>query len=174
MRHRKTVTWLVLGTCTMFGFAFALVPLYNRMCQALGINGKPSMLVKNYDESHARIDRKREITVEFVATQRPSLPWAFHPNVQRLKVHPGQIAKLSFYAENQSDHSMTVQAIPSVIPGLAAKYIKKTECFCFAKQSLDAHEAMNMPVLFYVEPELPKQFKTITLSYTLFDVTHKN
>lgn len=174
MRHRKTVTWLVLGTCAMFGFAFALVPLYNRMCQALGINGKPSMLVKNYDESHARIDREREITVEFVATQRPSLPWAFHPNVQRLKVHPGQIAKLSFYAENQSDHSMTVQAIPSVIPGLAAKYIKKTECFCFAKQSLDAHEAMNMPVLFYVEPELPKEFKTITLSYTLFDVTNRN
>lgn len=169
----KLLVGLVLLTVGMFGFAFALVPLYNRMCQALGINGKTSMLVQNYDEKHALVDKDRTVLVQFVATQNSSLPWKFYPEVKQIKVHPGAVAKLSFYAENSTPEQMTVQAIPSVTPGLAAKYIKKTECFCFARQTLAGHEAMHMPLLFFLDTDLPKSIHTITLSYTLFDVTGK-
>jgi cytochrome c oxidase assembly protein subunit 11 len=172
-RHKKLVMWLTLCTVSMFGFGFALVPIYNSMCQALGINGKPSMLVLNYDEKHALVDKNRTILVQFVANQRASLSWKFYPEVQQVQVHPGEVAKLSFYAENETNHEMTVQAIPSVTPGIAAKYIKKTECFCFARQTLDGHEAMHMPLLFHLDPDLPESVRTITLSYTLFDVTDK-
>jgi cytochrome c oxidase assembly protein subunit 11 len=172
-RQQKVVVSLVLLTLCMFGFAFALVPMYNKMCQALGINGKPSMLVQNYDEKHALVEKDRTILVQFIATQNPSLPWTFQPEIKQIEVHPGAVAKLSFYAENRTSQQMTVQAIPSVTPGLAAKYIKKTECFCFARQTLDGHEAMHMPLLFFLDTDLPKSIHTITLSYTLFDVTDK-
>ena len=172
-RHTKLVMWLTLGTMGMFGFGFALVPIYNKMCQALGINGKPSMLAINYDEKNAFVDKQRTVVVQFVANQNASLLWKFYPEVKQVQVHPGAVAKLSFYAENETNHEMTVQAIPSVTPGIAAKYIKKTECFCFARQTLDGHEAMHMPLLFHLDPELPEEVHTITLSYTLFDVTDK-
>jgi len=93
--------------------------------------------------------------------------------IKKIKIHPGEVAKLAFYAENQSDHRMTVQAIPSVTPGIAAKYVKKTECFCFTQQTLNAHEGMNMPLLFHLDRDLPSTVKTLTLSYTLFDVTDR-
>lgn len=169
--HRKLVLGLLLITCSMFGFGFALVPIYNKMCSALGINGKPSMLAQNYDIAHAVIQKDRTVLVEFVATHNPSLPWQFYPETKRIRVHPGEISKLTFYAENQTNRSMTVQAVPSVTPGLAAKYVKKTECFCFTKQTLNGHEAMHMPLLFHLEPDLPSSVHTMTLSYTLFDVT---
>ena len=115
----------------------------------------------------------REVVVEFVATNHGGVPWEFYPRVAKLKVHPGAITRLAFYAENKSDHSMTVQAIPSVTPGIAAKYLKKTECFCFTRQTLNAHEAMDMPLLFHLDNDLPINIKTITLAYTLFDVSAK-
>lgn len=170
-KHTKLVVLLTLAAFAMFGFGFALVPIYNRMCQALGINGKPSMLAENYDEKRAGVDTSRSILVQFIATQNPSLPWLFYPEVKQIRVNPGKVSRLSFYAENQSDHGMTVQAIPSVTPGLAAKYIKKTECFCFSKQTLKPHEVMHMPVLFHVDVGIPASVRTLTLSYTLFDVT---
>lgn len=89
-------------------------------------------------------------------------------------MHPGEIVKLAFYAENKTDYTMTVQAIPSVTPGIAAKYLKKTECFCFTQQTLNGHEAMNMPLLFHLDTDLPKNVNTVTLSYTLFDVTGRS
>lgn len=171
--HKKLVSGLLLLTLLMFGFGFALVPIYNRMCQALGINGKPSMVAQNYDAKHALIDKTRWIQVEFLATQKGSLPWAFYPETKRVKVHPGEVARLTFYAENKTDHPMTVQAIPSVTPGIAARYIKKTECFCFTKQRLNGHEAMHMPLLFHLDVDIPESVHTMTLSYTLFDVTGK-
>lgn len=172
-QHRKLVFKLSVLTILMFGFGFALVPIYNRMCAALGINGKTSMLAVNYDVKRAAVDKKRIIEVQFVATQNPSLPWAFYPETKTVKVHPGEIAKLTFYAENQTNYKMTVQAIPSVTPGLAAKHIKKTECFCFTRQTLNGHEAMHMPLLFHVDVDLPESIHTMTLSYTLFDVSAK-
>ncbi|KTD07816.1 cytochrome c oxidase assembly protein [Legionella jamestowniensis] len=171
--HTKLIGILAALVIGMFAFGFALVPIYNSLCKALGINGKVSMQVDNYDIKTAKIATDREVLVEFVATNNGNLPWAFYPKTTKVRVHPGEIAKLSFYAENRTDHRMTVQAIPSVTPGIAAKYLKKTECFCFAQQTLNGHEAMDMPLLFHLDTDLPANIKTITLAYTLFDVTNR-
>lgn len=172
-RHFKLVVTLFFVVICMFGFAFALVPVYNALCKTLGINGKTYQASQRYVPSASTVEKTREIQVEFVATNNSGIPWLFYPKISTIKVHPGEIAKLEFYAENQTNHRMTVQAIPSVTPGIAAKYIKKTECFCFEQQTLNGHEAMDMPLLFHLDKDLPAYIKTITLAYTLFDVTHR-
>ena len=171
--HIKLVAGLMGIVLAMFAFGFLLVPIYNRLCKSLGINGKTNPEAIAYDATHAKISKNREVVVEFVATNNKGIPWAFYPNVHKLKVHPGELARLSFYAENTTNHRMTVQAIPSVTPGIAAKYLKKTECFCFTQQTLGAHEAMDMPLLFHLDTDLPANVKTITLAYALFDVTDR-
>lgn len=172
-KHTKLVVVLFVIVLGMFGFGFALVPIYNSLCKALGINGKTTGIAAAYDPLTVKIEKSRDVVVEFVATNSGGVPWAFYPSVAKLTVHPGEITKLAFYAENKTSHRMTVQAIPSVTPGIAAKYIKKTECFCFEKQTLNGHEAMNMPLLFHLDADLPANVKTITLAYALFDVTGK-
>ena len=172
-KQRKLLVLLGCIVLGMFAFGFALVPIYNSLCKTLGINGKTNSEAIAYDVSKAKIVKDREVLVQFVATNNSGVPWSFYPKVKQIKVHPGEIAKLSFYAENKTNHRMVVQAVPSVTPGLAAKYLKKTECFCFTQQTLDGHEAMNMPLLFHLDPELPSTVNTITLSYTLFDVTDR-
>jgi cytochrome c oxidase assembly protein subunit 11 len=149
------------------------VPIYNSLCKTLGINGKTNPEAIAYDASKTKIEKNREVLVQFVATNNGGVPWAFYPKIKEVKVHPGEIVRLEFYAENKSDRRMVVQAIPSVTPGLAAKFLKKTECFCFTQQTLNGHEAMNMPLLFHIDTDLPKQINTVTLSYTLFDVTDR-
>lgn len=170
-KHRKLVTLLVGVVIGMFAFGYALVPIYNSLCKALGINGKTNTTSIAYDPSKATIDKDRVVTVEFVATNQSGVDWKFYPKTTKLKIHPGEMKRISFYAENDSDHTMIVQAIPSITPGIAAKYFQKTECFCFTQQTLQSHEAMDMPLLFHIDTELPKYVKTVTLSYTLFDVT---
>jgi len=172
-KHQRLVVLLTVIVLGMFGFGFALVPIYNSLCQTLGINGKTNKEAVVYDASKVKVAKDREVLVQFVATNNSGVPWAFYPKVQQIKVHPGEIVKLAFYAENKTDHQMTVQAIPSVTPGIAAKYLKKTECFCFTQQTLNGHEAMNMPLLFHLDTELPEKVNTVTLSYTLFDVTDR-
>jgi cytochrome c oxidase assembly protein subunit 11 len=164
------LTLLVLG---MFAFGFALVPIYNSLCKTLGINGKTNPEAIAYDVSKAKIASNRVVLVQFVATNNGGVPWAFYPKIKEIKVHPGEVVKLAFYAENKSNHRMVVQAVPSVTPGLAAKYLKKTECFCFTQQTLNGHEAMNMPLLFHLDTDLPENINTVTLSYTLFDVSDR-
>ncbi|MBA3537972.1 MAG: cytochrome c oxidase assembly protein [Tatlockia sp.] len=171
--HTRLIVTLTLIVLGMFAFGFALVPIYNSICKSFGINGKTNSESIAYDADSAKIIKDREVVVEFVATNNGGIPWAFYPKIKKIKVHPGEIAKLSFYAENKTKYRMTVQAIPSVTPGIAAKYLKKTECFCFTQQTLNGHEAMDMPLLFHLDQELPANVKTITLSYTLFDVTGK-
>lgn len=171
--HQRLLIILSTVVIGMFAFGFALVPIYNSLCQSLGINGKTNNASIAYDESKVKIAEDREVLVEFVATNNSGVPWAFYPKTRKLKVHPGKVVRLEFYAENKTDQTMTVQAIPSVTPGIAAKYLKKTECFCFTQQTLNGHEAMNMPLLFHLDTELPEKVNTITLSYTLFDVTGK-
>lgn len=166
----KVVSILTLTVIGMFGFGFALVPIYNSLCKSLGVNGK-IVLERSTDVSGGYDINSRLVTVEFVATNNSGIPWSFYPKTHKIKVHLGEIAKLYFYAENKTSNQMTVQAIPSVTPGIAAKYIKKTECFCFTRQTLGGHEAMNMPLLLHVDKDLPKNINTITLAYTLFDVT---
>lgn len=166
----KLVSILTIAVVCMFAFAFALVPIYNSLCKNLGINGKivlekAAVAPQNFDA------KSRLVTVEFVATNNSGIPWSFYPKTHKVKIHLGEITKLYFYAENKTGNKMTVQAIPSVTPGLAAKYIKKTECFCFTQQTLGGHEAMNMPLLLHIDKDLPKNINTITLAYTLFDVT---
>ncbi|CAM2743539.1 cytochrome c oxidase assembly protein [Legionella worsleiensis] len=172
-KQRKLLIVLTLVVLGMFAFGFALVPIYNTLCRTLGINGKTNPQAIAYDVTKAKITKDRVVLVEFVATNNSGIPWDFYPKISKIKVHPGEIAKLSFYAENKTDHRMTVQAIPSVTPGIAAKYLKKTECFCFTQQTLNGHEAMDMPLLFHLDADLPEQINTVTLSYTLFDVSER-
>lgn len=172
-KQQKLLVILALIVLGMFAFGFALVPIYNSLCKTLGINGKTNPEAIAYDVTKAKIDTDREVLVEFVATNNSGVPWAFYPKTNKIKVHPGEIVKLAFYAENKTGDRMTVQAIPSVTPGIAAKYLKKTECFCFTQQTLNGHEAMNMPLLFHLDTALPENVKTVTLSYTLFDVTSR-
>ena len=171
-KRSRNVPLLLAGMAVaMFAFGFALVPIYNSLCKNLGINGKVDLNPVTFDASKTTVVHDRDVLVEFVATNNSGVPWAFYPKTSKLNVHPGEIARLAFYAENKTNHRMTVQAIPSITPGIAAKYLKKTECFCFEQQTLEGHEGMNMPLLFHLDADLPKQVKTITLAYTLFDVT---
>lgn len=172
-RQTRLIGVLVAIVVGMFGFGFALIPMYNSICQALGINGKPTAMNEAFDATKVKPQKDRNVVVEFVATNQDGVPWEFYPQVRKLTVHPGEINKLAFYAENKTNHRMTVQAIPSVTPGIAAKYIKKTECFCFTQQTLNGHEAMNMPLLFHLDADLPTEVKRITLAYALFDVTDR-
>lgn len=171
-KHSKLVITLIAVVIGMFGFGFAMVPIYNSLCKSLGINGKVD-ITQQASTQGLKLDNQRIVTVEFVATQNSMVPWKFYPTVKKVRIHPGEMYRLSFYAENKTSHKMVVQAIPSITPGIAAKYLKKTECFCFAQQTLNGHEAMYMPLLFHVDADLPKNVNTITLAYTLFDITDR-
>lgn len=167
----RLITVLVMISVVMFGFSYALVPIYETMCLALGINGKTNPTAVQV-EAAAPVDKSRTITVEFLATNNEQLPWDFYPEVKKIRIHPGEVTKISYYAKNKSKKSMTVQAIPSVAPSVASKYLKKTECFCFNRQTLDAGKEQYLPLLFHLDRDLPKDVHTVTLSYTLFDIAH--
>jgi cytochrome c oxidase assembly protein subunit 11 len=166
--HKVLMRKLILICIAMFAFGYALVPLYDVFCEITGINGKTSNQAVTTTK---RVDESREITVEFLANSDVSIPWSFEPEIARIELHPGQITVVNFMVENPTAEAMVGRAVPSVSPGEAAKYFKKIECFCFAEQPLDAHERRAMPVQFYVDPELPAQFTTITLSYRLYKST---
>lgn len=169
--NRKLVTLLVLGALGMFGFGFALVPLYDVLCQTLGINGKTNAKPESY--SNVKIDPDRRVTVEFISQVPGNIPWKFAPQVKRMSVQPGELIHTAFLAENYSNNTIVGQAIPSVSPGRAAAFFNKTECFCFNQQILKASTNASLPLIFYVDSALPKDINTITLSYTLFDITAK-
>lgn len=168
-KNVKLVRKLLLIAVAMFGFGYALVPLYDVLCDITGLNGKvEGSAVK---EVIYPIDKSREITVEFITSLNEAAPMEFRAETKKLKIHPGEYYTVNFYAENKTDKVMIAQAIPSISPGLAAEYFKKTECFCFTEQTFKAREGKMMPVRFVVNPELPPQYKTITLAYTFFDKT---
>jgi cytochrome c oxidase assembly protein subunit 11 len=165
-----TVTKLVAVAVAMFAFVFVvMVPLYNVLCDALGINGKTSG--EAYTAVPAAIDESRLVTVQFVATNNEGMPWDFGPSTTAMKVHPGAVNDTVFHARNPLPRAMVAQAIPSISPARAAEYFHKTECFCFNQQPLEGDSAAEMPLQFIVDQELPRDIKTITLSYTIFDVT---
>jgi len=173
-RNRRLALILSGVIIVMFAFGYALVPLYNTFCNILGINGKPNSSAISYDETQASVDQSRTITVEFIANIPTDTNWAFYPLTKKVRLHPGEMSQLAFFAQNHNDSTSTVQAIPSVTPRIAAQYLKKTECFCFNTQTLAGQEAKEMPLMFHLDPALPKDINTITLSYTLFDVTDRN
>ncbi|MCH1598721.1 MAG: cytochrome c oxidase assembly protein, partial [Pseudomonadales bacterium] len=165
-----TVAKLGAVAVAMFAFVFVvMVPLYNVLCDALGINGKTSS--EAYTSVVAQVDESRSVKVQFVATNNDGMPWAFSPDVTEMVVHPGAANDTVFFAANPTANSMIAQAIPSVSPSRAAEYFHKTECFCFEQQPLDGNSEAEMPLQFIVDQDLPADIKTITLSYTLFDVT---
>ena len=168
---QRTVRRLLLGTALMFGFAFALVPLYDVFCDLVGINGKTDGQRYVYQPRETLPDPTRQVTVQLIAVNNSGMPWQFKPAVTEISLSPGEIINTYFFARNNSGKRMVAQAIPSVSPGLAAEYLKKTECFCFERQVLDVGESRELGLRFYLDPELPKSFKKLTLSYTLFDVT---
>ena len=165
-----TVTKLVLVSVMMFAFVFVvMVPLYNVLCDVLGINGKTSG--QAYTAVQAGVDENRTVTIQFVATNNEGMPWEFAPTATVMRVHPGAVNDTVFFARNPMPEAMVAQAIPSVSPARAAEYFHKTECFCFNQQPLDAEDSAEMPLQFIVDQGLPRDIKTITLSYTIFDVT---
>lgn len=172
MSHDKNtllVKKLVLVTLFMFGFGFAMVPLYDVFCDITGLNGKTSNVAAS--ESNAGSIQDREVEVQFIARNNKGMPWEFSPVVKTLTVHPGEIKQIDYFAHNFSIKNIVGQAVPSVSPGLAASYFNKIECFCFNQQPLKAGDQTLMPLKFYIDTDLPEDISTITLSYTLYDVT---
>lgn len=155
----------------MFGFGYALVPIYKQICELTGVNILTPKDISVKEISNSQIDRTREVTVEFDANTQG--PWRFRPTVASMKVHPGEMTQIVYEVVNKQSYKMDAQAIPSYAPQQAANYFKKMECFCFKQQTLEPNEARQMPVVFYLDPALPKDVKTITLSYTFFEVGMK-
>ena len=169
-KNTKLVKKLVLVALLMFGFGYALVPLYNVLCNLTGQNAKLQESVES--EQKFVVDENRELTVEFVTSVNESTPLDFKVEKSSIKVHPGQYYTVNFYAKNNRATQIKAQAIPSITPGLAEEFFKKIQCFCFELQTFEAREEKTMPVRFVVNPKLPERYKTITLSYTFFDLTN--
>lgn len=168
-QNNKTVLKLLGIVVGMFGFGFALVPLYDVFCDLTGINGKTSEVAAVYEG--VLVDESRLITVEFITRTNSGMPWQFAAQTKRVKVHPGEIQQVDFTAFNPASRDIIGQAVPSVSPGTAAIYLNKTECFCFNQQPLGAGEKTVMPMTFYVDPQLPEDITFFTVQYTLYDVT---
>ena len=168
-RHRKALLSLAAMLVGMFVFGFALVPLYNVVCRLTGLNGRG---VETVSSAYAgETDKDRSISVLFLSNVNTKLPFAFHPDAGMLTVHPGELYGTSFFAANQSGGDVTAQAVATYEPGEAARYVHKTECFCFSKENFGPHESKHMPVRFYIDPAIPKDITSVTISYTYYNVT---
>jgi cytochrome c oxidase assembly protein subunit 11 len=166
--NRALLGKLVVVAVVMFGFGYALVPVYRQMCELLGIN----VLTQQDDTvkrpANTQVDTSRTITVELDGNAQG--PWRFRPTTRSIDVHPGELATVLYEVVNTQDRTVQAQAIPSYAPQSATPHFKKVECFCFKQQTLKPHEARQMPVVFFIDPALPREVKTITLSYTFFEV----
>lgn len=155
----------------MFGFGYALVPFYNLLCEVTGFGGKVEE--KAIQDVPYSIDYNREISLELVTSVNENMPLQFRAEVQKIKLHPGEYHSVNFYGLNTGKDARVGRAIPRVAPGNAARFLRKTECFCFSKQDFPPGQEKRMPVRFVIEPSLPVDIKDMTLAYTFFDVTGK-
>lgn len=162
---------LVVVAVMMFGFGYALVPIYKQICELTGINFLTPKDMTVEAISNSQIDKTRTLTIEFDANSQG--PWRFRPTVNSMQVHPGEMATIVYEVVNTQSRSVDAQAIPSYAPQQAEQYFKKVECFCFRQQTLAPNQAKQMPVVFYVDPSLPRDVKVITLSYTFFEIAGK-
>ena len=163
--NRVMLAKLGVVVVVMFGFGFLLVPFYDQICKATGLRD-----IDVPDEvKNTQVDLTRSVRLELDANAS-KLPWRFRPLTPIVTVHPGEVAQVVYEVENTSEHPVTGQAVPSYGPQLAAQYFRKLDCFCFTKQSLAPYEKRQMPVVFVVDPKLPNDVPTITLSYTFFEV----
>ena len=172
-KNSKLVITLVLVAVGMFGFGYALVPIYDVLCEWKWIERDRPDDIKKVAEATYQVDKNREITVEFLTNLNESTPMEFRAETKQIKVHPGEYHTVNFYAKNKTDKAMKARAIASFSPALTSTYFEKTECFCFSEQEFKPNEEKTMPMRFVINPELPAEHKTITLSYTFFDNTNK-
>jgi len=167
--NRRLTIKLLFMVAAATGFAFALVPFYDLLCKVTGLNGKTGGVVQMAQVPKA--DVGRWVTVEFTSTVMPGMSWEFRPAQIRMRVHPGEVTKISYLAKNPTNQATAGQAVPSVSPGWAAQHFNKIECFCFQRQELKPGEVKEMPLVFFVSPELPAEVQEISLSYSLFPVS---
>ena len=174
--NRRMLAKLLVVVMLMFGFGYALVPMYRAICDALGINvlslAEQRIATGSWTGRQAvtntQVDRSRTIVVEFDANARG--PWDFKPAQRSLQVHPGEVMTVMYEFRNLQNRTMSAQAIPSYAPMQASSHFNKLECFCFNEYTLAAGESKRWPVVFVIDPKLPKDVTTITLSYTFFEV----
>lgn len=160
------LVWIIVGALL---FAFALVPLYDVICSVTGLNGKTSNIAQMAGKQ--KVDTSREVTVQFVSAVMPGLGWNFYPMQTSVKVHPGQVTVVMFEAKNTTSEVVAGQAIPSVTPGKASAHLKKIECFCFVRQSLNPGQVKQLPLRFFISADLPPDVNELTLSYSFFPAT---
>ncbi|MFP3890158.1 cytochrome c oxidase assembly protein [uncultured Ralstonia sp.] len=166
--NRSMLGKLAVVVVIMFGFGYAMVPLYKKICEVTNIN-----VLNTRDEDggalrNTQVDTSRTITVEFDSNSQG--PFRFRPVKNSMEVHPGEINQIVYEVVNKEGRPVSAQAIPSYAPKQATEFFKKIECFCFKQQTLTANESREMPVVFVIDPDLPKDVKTITLSYTFFEI----
>lgn len=172
--NRQVLFKLLIATVMMFGFGYSLVPMYKALCEVTGINvvtSKNNYGVRAYSPNkvgNTQVDYSRVITIEFDSNSRG--PFTFKPVKNFLEVHPGEMSEIVYEVSNNLDRSVEAQAIPSYAPKSAMEFFTKLECFCFQQQTLAAHETKKMPVVFVIDAGLPADVKTITLSYTFFEL----
>ena len=162
----RTARRLAVVVLAMFGFGYALVPLYDVLCELTGLGGRTGVVTVNALDG--AVDASRTIKVQFLGTVNSQLPWEFRPTVASMEVHPGQVYETTYFARNLSPTVTIGQARPSVAPSIASMHFNKTECFCFEEQEFAPGEARNMPVRFVLSRDLPADIGTVTLSYTFF------
>jgi cytochrome c oxidase assembly protein subunit 11 len=167
--NRAMLKKLLTIVAVMFAFGFALVPFYEKICQATGIRNllQPDQV----SAQSTQVDMSRTITIEFDANLH-QLPWDFKPEQTSIRAHPGELVQVAYDVANNTGRDIVGQAIPDYAPKVAAQYFRKLDCFCFARQTLKAHESRRMPVVFVVDPKLPADVHTITLSYTFFEISN--
>jgi|SRR5450830_1258884 len=166
--NRKLLGKLIIIALGMFGFAYALNPFYRQICEALGLNVLTQKDGTAGRPANTQVDLNRSVTIEFDGNAQG--PWRFRPTQASMTVHPGELNTVTYEVVNTQKREMNAQAIPSYAPQNATPYFMKVECFCFRQQTLKPNEARQMPVVFYIDPKLPRDVKTITLSYTFFEV----
>jgi len=177
--NKRTLNRLALIALAMFGFGFALAPMYSALCAAFGINGRfVDIQAGNYDATAkvamiTEVDTSRAVTIQFTASRNQNLNWEFRAMENTVSVNPGEIRVVKYYAKNLTDKTVVAQAVPSVSPGQASKYFNKIECFCFTQQTFKPGEAREMPLRFVIDPNLPKKISTVTLAYTFFETQLK-
>ncbi|THF56201.1 cytochrome c oxidase assembly protein [Pseudothauera rhizosphaerae] len=164
--NRRLLVRLTISAVVMFAFGFALVPFYEKICEVTGIN---DLLKPDTAATNTQVDESRWVTVQFDSNVH-DLPWRFRPQQAAVRVHPGELVHVAYEVANTRAYAVAGQAVPSYGPQLAGQYFRKLDCFCFSQQTLEAGETRTMPVVFVIDPGLPAEVNTITLSYTFFEV----
>jgi cytochrome c oxidase assembly protein subunit 11 len=171
--RRRTLILVSALAVGMFGFGFALVPLYGLLCEVTGtqsLEERAKVAAVHGPQAAGAVDESRWVTVKLDTTIQPDLPWRITPMERKVRVHPGETRRVDFIAENRSGVAITGQALPSIAPFQAGAFFSKLECFCFTRQTLEANETRTMPLLFSVSPDLPAEIGSLTLSYSVMRV----